>query len=381
VSRLTRPLTALLLGAALVACALPVPAFASRTVGISAPTFDFNVASGQTGSGELYVINDGTEPIKVMVYAANQKTDAKGKITYEVPRPGDVGNIGPAAWLRIKMPQDSKAFGNTPYVEMAPKQRVLVRFDFEVPPDIPAGDHQVIVFFEMFEFSNTGGMMAQVSGRVGSRIRIRVQGTFIEKMSVQPFSVRELVIGDAMPWSFVVRNDGNLDKRVTARLALLDSSENELQASTVSSEAPLYARTMSERSGTMSLRNAGIGRYTARLTVTYPKEPDSRGESAPVEIVKDRTVWVLPLWLVIGVVVLVGAAALWLAWLSAVRAAESRVRRGKTRGRRGSGSQAGEDTAEDEAPVPTVGPGAVSATRDLAWTDDGDEAWSDTDRA
>jgi hypothetical protein len=382
VPRVTRRLTALLLGTALLSAVVPAQAFASRTVGISAPTFDFSVASGQTGSGELYVINDGTEPIKVMVYAANQKSDAEGKLVYEVPRPGDVGNLGPAAWLRIKMPQDSKAFGNTPYVEMQPKKRVLVKFDFEVPPGIPAGDHQVILFFEMFEFSNTGGMLAQVSGRVGSRIRIRVQGSFIEKMSVQPFSVRELVIGDAMPWSFVVRNDGNLDKRVTAKLALLDASENEVQSSTVSSEAPQYARTMSERAGTMRLTEAGIGRYTARLTVTYLKEPDARGESVPVEIVKDRTVWVLPLWLVIGAVVLVGAVALWLAWLSAVRAAESRARRGKTRGRRGRDSGAGEVTPADDAPMMADGPGTVvAAAQDLAWADEGDEAWSEPDRS
>jgi hypothetical protein len=387
VPRLARRLAGVLLGVVVMIGAVPLPAAASRTVGISAPTFEFNVASGQTGSGELYVINDGTEPIKVMVYAANQKTDPTGKITYEVPRPGDLGNIGPAAWLRLRMPEDSKAFGNTPYVEMKPKQRVLVKFEFDVPPGIAAGDHQVILFFEMFEFSNTGGMMAQVSGRVGSRIRIRVQGTFIEKMTVQPFSVREIVIGDAMPWSFVVRNDGNLDKPVTVKLALLDSSENEVQASQVASDLPLYARTMAERSGTMLLTKAGIGRYTARLTATYPKEPDARGESVPVDIVKDRTVWVLPLWLVIVLVALVGAVALWLAWRSAVRTAERRVESGRSRGTRGRARPARRSTdASGEAEAPAAvehsaapdGPAPVAPSRqDLAWSDGTDEAWSD----
>jgi hypothetical protein len=305
----------------------PSAAFATKTVGISSPSFDFNMAQGQSGKGELYVINDGTEPIKVMVYTANQKTDAKGQVTYEIPRVGEAGNQGPAVWFRIQMPEDSKSFGNTPYVELTPKQRVLVKFSFEVPPGVPAGDHQVILFFEMFDFPAGGGMLSSVTGRIGSRIRVRVQGTLVEKMDVQPFSVRELVIGEMMPWDFVARNDGNVDKPTSAKLALLDSSEREVLASDVMTETVLFARSMIEKSGVLSLSGAGIGKYTARLTLTYPTEPDVNGEQVPVEVTKDRTVWVFPLWLVIGLVVVIGVLALWTTWRGAVRAAERRASR------------------------------------------------------
>jgi hypothetical protein len=348
---------------------LPAPALASKTVGISSPKFEFNVASGQSGKGELYVINDGTEPIKVMVYSANQKTDAKGQITFDVPRIGAPGDPGPASWFRMQMPEDSKSFGNTPYVELAPKQRVLVKFDFEVPPGVTAGDHQVVIFFEMFDFAQGGGMLSSVSGRVGSRVRVRVQGTLVEKMGVQPFSVREFVIGDLMPWSFVARNDGNVDKLIAAKLALLDSSENEVVASVVASDSPLYARTMIEKAGTMTLSGAGIGRYTARLTMTYPSEPDARGETVPKEVVKDRTVWVFPLWLVIGAVVLVGGLVLWLMWLSAVKAAERKAKRPPRRARRASGQAVG----EDDGGVPAVDPGSPTPT---SVSGDAAELWS-----
>lgn len=313
--------------------ALPAPASAVRTVGISAPTFDFSVAAGQTGKGELYVINDGTEPIKVMVYAANQKIDAKGKVTYEVPKFGEPGFAGPATWFQIQMPQDSKAIGNTPYLEMKPKQRILVRFNFEVPSGVPAGDHQVLVFFEMFDFAQGGGMLSTVSGRVGSRVRVRVQGTIVEKVTVQPFNVRGLVIGDLLPYDFVVRNDGNVDKTVSAKLEILDAGENVLQKSTVMTETTLYSRSMAEQGATLVLKGVGIGRFTARLTATYPKEPDAQGEAVTVEIVKDRTIWVLPLWLVIGAVLLIGGLVPWLTWRGAVAAAERKASRPQ-RGRR-----------------------------------------------
>ncbi len=338
-----RRIAAIAIGLALMAPLLmPSPALAVRTVGISTPTFDFNVAAGQTGKGELYVINDGTEPIKVMVYAANQKTDAKGKITYEVPKFGDPGFSGPATWFRLQMPQDSKAIGNTPYLELKAKQRVLVKFSFEVAQGVPAGDHQVIIFFEMFDFAQSGGMLSTVSGRVGSRVRVRVQGTLVEKMTVQPFNVRDLVIGDLMPYDFVVRNDGNVDKPVVAKIEILDAGENVVQTSSVMTETVLYAHSMTEQGAVLRLSEVGIGRFTARLTATYPREPDANGEAVSAEIVKDRTIWVFPLWLVVGAVVVVGGLVLWLSWRSAIRAAESRASRSQRRGgRRSSGHPSG----------------------------------------
>ncbi|MDO8914454.1 MAG: hypothetical protein Q7W16_00010 [Coriobacteriia bacterium] len=393
---IVRRLSALALVLALaVPMALPVPASAVRTVGISAPTFDFNVAAGQTGKGELYVINDGTEPIKVMVYSANQKTDAKGKVTYEVPKFGEPGFSGPATWFRIQMPQDSKAIGNTPYLEMKPKQRVLVKFNFEVPNGVAAGDHQVLIFFEMFDFAQGGGMLSTVSGRVGSRVRVRVQGTLVEKLTIQPFNVRGLVIGDLMPYDFVVRNDGNVDKTVSAKLEILDAGENVLQKSTVMTETTLYSRSMSEQSASLALMGVGIGKFTARLTATYPKEPDAQGEAVPVDIVKDRTIWVFPLWLVIGVVVLVGGLVLWLTWRGAVAAAgrAARTKRGG-RGRRPRSDAGPADSTvsvaepieapEPQAPARPTREGETDAAADAADTAAHDpsfprnvELWSD----
>lgn len=382
-SRVRRFAALALVVALAVPMALPAPAAAVRTVGISAPTFDFSVAVGQASKGELYVINDGTEDIKVMVYAANQKTDAKGAVTYEVPKFGQPGYSGPATWFQIQMPRDTKAIGNTPYLEMKPKERVLVKFDFEVPPGAPAGDHQVLIFFEMFDFAQGGGMLSTVSGRVGSRIRVRVQGTLIEKVTVQPFNVRGLVIGDLMPYDFVVRNDGNVDKNVSAKLEILDAGENVLQTNTVMTETVLFSKSMTEQGSTLTLAGVGIGKFTARLTATYPKEPDAQGAAVPVDIVKDRTIWVFPLWLVIGAVVLIGGLVLWLTWLGAVKAAERRAARGPRR-RRGAEPDVA-DPSEYHQPdaEPSEGPRVSDAAaedpsfprRVELWSDD-EDGWA-----
>lgn len=314
------------LGLAFSVLSAPASAFAARTIGISAASRYFNVTARQTGKGDVTVMNDGTVPIRVMVYVANQLIDKKtGKKTFDVPKFGTPAYQGPATWFNIKMPANSKALGNIPYIDLDPGEKVPVNFSFTVPDDVPAGDHQALIFFEMVNPPGKGTTAASVSGRLGSRIHIRVQGTLIEKMSVEPFAVRNLVVGDLMPWNFVIRNDGNVDKTAAGKLEILDSNDNVVLTSQVVTETVLYANSMSERSGNLRLSKMVVGPYKARLTVTYPSEPDSRGQTAPVDIVKARSIWVLPLWLVIGVIAIVGSLVLYMAWRQALWSAERKL--------------------------------------------------------
>jgi hypothetical protein len=109
------------------------PAFAVRTLGLSSPSFDFNVAAGGIGSGDLYVINDGTEPLRVLVYFSNQKVDAKGNQTFQTPtRDSDVLN-SPASWCQVQLPKDTKSIGNVPFLDLKPKEKIPVKFTFDVP--------------------------------------------------------------------------------------------------------------------------------------------------------------------------------------------------------------------------------------------------------
>ena len=61
-----RSFAAIFLLLATAVLAFPAPALAKRTLGRSAVTFEFNVAAGQTGQGELLVTNDGDENGEIM---------------------------------------------------------------------------------------------------------------------------------------------------------------------------------------------------------------------------------------------------------------------------------------------------------------------------
>lgn len=367
---------------------MPSVASATRTLGLSTGSYKFNVAAGRSGKGDVVVMNDGTEPIKVLVYTANQAVDNKGKAVYSTPDIDDPSSLdSPATWIRVQMPEQSKAVGNVPYLELKPKQRVPVRFSFVVPPNVPPGDHQVLLFFEMFEFSKANnGAVSRLSGRLGTRIKVRVQGNLVERLDVRPFAVPRIVFDNEVPYTFVLRNEGNIDKTMDVRIALLDRNEEEKLSSQVITDTPLYANTSLEAAG--KTRASGLlGLYTLRLTAEYPKEGAS-GQAVPEQIVKDRAVWFVPLWLAGVLAVLLGLLILYVVWRLGASSGSRRSSRSE-RGRRDSDRRsererrAGTAAAMPEEDEAVVVPLAAEAPAPASVADRPrrrqQELWSDDD--
>ncbi|MEL7667164.1 MAG: DUF916 domain-containing protein [Actinomycetota bacterium] len=331
-ARRSLAVSALVLAALLVA-SFPAPAAAVRTVGLSTGTFDFSLAPGQTGEGEVVVSNNGDEDIDVLIYASDQLVAEDGSISYEVPSATQSVGLGtPATWIRMVVGAETKTVGNTPYVSLSPGEQVPVDFQINTPEDVPPGDHQLLIFFEMFsEGDDSGGASASVTGRIGSRIRIRVAGEIVERVDVRPFVTKSFVLAKLAPYTFVVRNEGNIDKDITARILLLDGDLQEVVSSLVTSETPVFAGTNFEQSGAVDTGKQLFGRYTMRLEVSYPRDGSEIG--APEIVTIDKSVWFIPLWLVIALILIIGGIAIWFSWKKAQSedARERRARRRKYR--------------------------------------------------
>ena len=327
--------------------AAPGHAYAVRTIALSTGSFDFSTAPGGSGKGDLTVINDGDESMDVLVYSANQTVDAKGAVTYTIPNRDSSGFANdPASWISVKIASTTRTIGNTPVISLAPGDRVAVHFTFTVPTTAPPGDHPLLLFFEMLNSDEkTSGATAKVSGRLGARIRIRVPGDLVERMEVRPFSVRNLVLGQKMPWTFLILNEGNIDKSISARLALLDGNENEVWHSDVASDAVVYAGSNLERSGVASGLPT-FGHFNARLTLQYPKDGDNARQNVQEQIVKTRSVWIVPIWLAVAVVVLVGLLLMYVSWRQAVKAAVRKSEKAREK-------EAAAAAVVDQAPVQT----------------------------
>ena len=312
-----------------VALALPAGAFATKTLGLSSGTFKFDVSAGKAVGGVVYVSNDGTESIKVLVYASDQKIDPKGSITYTVPSRGDLSALDqPSTWTQVKMPEDSKSLGNIPYIELKPGQRVPVKFSFTIPPNVPPGDHNVLIFFEMFEMPQAGdGAVSAISGRLGSRITLRVAGEFVKTLEVRPFMVPAFVIGSEVPYRFTVRSEGNIDQRVGARMLLLDRNDEVIVEQTPIDSRIVFAGNNLEATGTALVQKGGIGPHKIRIDVTAVDEEGKALNAGKDTITRSRTVWLLPRWLVIALGALLVLIVARLVWMIALRSARKSTER------------------------------------------------------
>lgn len=344
-------LRVLFVGVALTATmiSLPASAYAVRTLGLSSGSFKFDVQSGSTVDGEVVVINSGDEPLKVMVYASDQKVDEKGGVTYVAPTRADLASTSnPSTWVRVSMPANSKSIGNIPYLEIAPGKRVPVKFSLTVPPGIAPGDHNLLLFFESFELPKPGeGAQSVISGRIGSRVTLRVQGDVVEKLEVRPFTVPAFVVGATIPYAFTVRNLGNVDQRVGARTLLLDRNDTEVLKQIPIDGRTVFAGTNMESTGTLVVEKMPIGKYKVRIDVTQVDETGKAVNSGKDTITAIRDVWLLPLWLLILVAVIIVLVIVRLIWMLSAAFTRRKHRR-------------------DSAPVASVPEAAVAAAVSVA---------------
>lgn len=283
-SRLRRAALCVALVASLVA--LPGIAHAVKTIALSSGSFQFDVEPGGAGEGEVTVINDGDEPLKALVYVADVRVDSAGEQTFVPPqRQGTALMSTPASWFRLSMPSDSKSVGNTPYIELDPDERVAIRFEFTPPAGTAPGDHNVVIFFEMFELAEgAAGSSAQVTGRLGTRVALRVNGQVVEKLSLRPFVVPSYTTKSVVPYRFTVSNEGNINERVAISAAVFDGSENSAGASVVTTDTVVLARTGQQFIGDIPLSAQRFGRHTVEVRLSYVRD----GDQLPTEIVEQR---------------------------------------------------------------------------------------------
>lgn len=295
------PISVLVVVALLGPLATPAVPAQPRTIAISAGSFAFDVDPGQEMTGEVTVINPSEEPIRVMVYTAYQVIDEEGEVTYVTPNRDDPDFAArPTAWVRLSMPADAKAIGNTPYLEMEPGERIPVEFAFQPPMGVAPGDHNVVLFFEMFDLAEGAeGAVTQVRGRVGSRIQMRVSGEHVKRMSVRPLVVPAVVFGNEVPFDMTLRNTGNLDQRVSVASVLFDRNERE-----VAREEPLlgslvFAGSNRRLEGRVLADGLPIGPHTLQAEVYEVDEEGNIIEQAE-PVVESRVVWMIPWWALIA---------------------------------------------------------------------------------
>lgn len=183
-----RPLTFALIGSLLLAIVAPAPATAAdggvawsvqtadNAQGAGRANFTYDVVEpGSVISDAMTVVNTGTEPLPLTVYAADAFTASTGEIDVLVDgQPSQ----GAGTWVSVA----------TTSLSLAPGESAEVPFTVTVPADARPGDHAAGIVTSLT--STDASSTLSVDRRLGTRINLRVAGELTPAVSVSGVSTR-----------------------------------------------------------------------------------------------------------------------------------------------------------------------------------------------
>jgi hypothetical protein len=185
--RLVALAPALALGLSLGVAASPSSAFADdggiawsvqtadNTHGSGRANFAYAVDPGAVISDTMIVVNTGTEPLPLTVYAADAFTAASGEI--DVLADG-TPSADAGTWVSVAQTA----------VELAPGQSADVPFTITVPADARPGDHSAGIVTSLT--SREAASSLSVERRLGTRINLRVAGDLVPAAAVTGVTAR-----------------------------------------------------------------------------------------------------------------------------------------------------------------------------------------------
>lgn len=237
---------------------------ADNAQGSGRANFTYDVAPGDVLSDAMIVVNTGTEPLPLAVYAADAFTASSGEIDVLVD---GTPSRGAGTWVAVASPP----------LTLAPGQSAEVPFTITVPADARPGDHAAGIVTSLS--STDASTTLSVDRRLGTRINLRVAGELAPAAAVaavsaryeaswNPFASGRLVV------QYAVENTGNtrltgVETIETAGFGGGRSAPTRISeiipGSTIEVEREIPAFSLGWITGSLSLVPEGVGLGAATL--------------------------------------------------------------------------------------------------------------------
>lgn len=269
---------------------------ASNGFGSGRPNYQYAVTPGGHVKDGLVVVNHGTAPLDLALYAADAFTTGAGRLDL-LTRAAKSAGVG--AWVHADRND----------ITVRPGETVEVPFTVGVPDTAAPGDYLGGIVTSLTRAGAVNG--TKVDRRLGIRIRLRVGGTLKPGLSVEDVRVRysgtpnPFGKGDATV-TYTIRNTGNAV--VTARQAVSVAGpfgRLRVRAGQIDDSPELLPH------GTWKVSVPVHGVAPAvRLTATVSLVPlltDASGSTAPLAVVESTEHgWTIPWALLLLVLVVCG---------------------------------------------------------------------------
>lgn len=179
------------------ALAMPLAAQAApgQSVTISPTSVDETIDPGETKSGDIQVINTGSQAFDFKVYATPYSVTGETYQQHFVALPGkpDI-----ASWFKFPL--------TTAHIK--PGQTVKVAYNIQVPANTPPGGYYATVFAETQPGANPPGTGVTVHQRVGTIFYLQVGGNAVKKGSLDSWQAKFWQI-QPLTATVKVKNDGD----------------------------------------------------------------------------------------------------------------------------------------------------------------------------
>lgn len=244
----------------------------------------YTVQPGEQVDDGLLVVNQGTTPLQLAVYAADGFTNDAGELDL---RRQNEKSTSVGTWVHP----------SAGTLSIKPGQSASVPFTVTVPKDAPAGDHIGGIV--------TSLMQGGVEQRMGVRIQLRVGGELKPELTIQDVQVHPSLVGGNATVTYTVHNTGNatLSARATASLA---APFGALRASSADAGVNSPALLPGDKwNATVAVKGvAAVVPLSADVTVV-PLVTDAAGSTSSLTpIDADAHARTVPLILIIAVVLL-----------------------------------------------------------------------------
>lgn len=251
-----------------------------------------NLEPGSTYTGKFTVQNSGTEGFNYKVYAAPYYVTESDNNEYNAQFTISNQYTYISEWFTF-----SKEKG---YLESGKSEEV--EFTVKVPNDVAGGAQNASIMVET-EDTADGVSTVQATVRVGSIVYSTVNGDTNYCGKIVEKNIPTLLINPPITASGRVENCGNVDLNVKYVLTVTPLFSND-PVYTNEEEPTIYA-TLPETKRFSSLSWDGtpnFGIFNVKLDITY------NGQTETIE----KMVIVCPLWLIILIILFIGAVIFWL---------------------------------------------------------------------
>jgi uncharacterized membrane protein len=269
---------------------------AANSFGTDRQNYSYTLNPGGQLQDGLVVVNHGTTPLDLAVYAADGFTTDQGQLDL---RTRDANATGVGAWVHA----------DRDHVKLRPGESAEVPFTITVPAGATPGDHLGGIVTSLTQVDKATGM--DVDRRLAVRIRLRVGGDLKPSLSVEDLKVdysgtpNPFGKGDAIV-SYTIHNTGNtiLAARPAAsisgpfgrwpvRSGQVDDSPQLLPGDTWKVSVPVHRVTPAVRlTGTVAV---------------VPLLTDAAGSTSPLTTVETTThTWTIPWALLLLLVAVCG---------------------------------------------------------------------------